>query len=782
MGTYLTAIGVHAVQWALSGPSAFPRALPVLLIGLTVLGTAVYCRRVSSIQAVAVLLVCAAAAAAMFAIGGAPGCDPSQLLDGGVRSAGQRLIAGEIVQASRSEFGSLRLRVRTSAPLCGKILVTVKHPRRPWPVGRKVRFRSYLRRIGNFGNPGEFDWAAWNARRGVLVSAYLWNDDELQDRGVARGLAAGVASLRMRIDVAAAAAGGEGGGLMRALLVGDRDGLDPHTKESFRRAGLAHVLAISGLHVGIVAATVLLAIRALVLLAWPSFAAGHDVYRPASCAAGLAIAAYAAISGGGVSVLRSLIMAELALASLWYGRPASLPYSLAYAAVVIAFVLPGVVTEASFQLSFAAVTALLGYGLYRGRPGAAARGKSGLVVEAFAASFAAWYATLPFAAQHFGRVSLLGPLATPLVLPPLTVVLAVGFAACLVTALSLPGAWLLFRFAAACAGFLVKFVAVIAALPFSSFAVAAPGWGLVWVWLALPGAVLLDDRYRYRALVVLALVGIALVGSGLRARYRGDRLDVVFVSVGQGDATLIRLPGGRVVLVDTGPPGRGRLAVLPLLRRMWIGRIDTLILTHVQADHWGAAPELLGNVEIGEIWRPSGPCEHSGFLGFERHARDIGVSTRAVDSTESPVVGGRGERRWSLRVLGPTRSDRDCGDNDASIVIRIAFAGHAALFVGDAEALAEHELLAAGADLRAEILKAGHHGSRTSSTPEFIDAVSPEISIASVGLANRYGFPHERVRALFESRAVRLYRTDLDGAVAVTLASAGITVRTSKPR
>jgi len=333
-----------------------------------------------------------------------------------------------------------------------------------------------------------------------------------------------------------------------------------------------------------------------------------------------------------------------------------------------------------------------------------------------------------------------------------------------------------------CAGLLVKFVALVAALPFGSFQVVAPGWGLVALWLVLPAVVFLRGRRRSGFVVVLALTALTIVGSGLHRRYANDRVDLVFVSVGQGDATLIRLPGGAVILVDTGPPGRGRLAILPLLRRLWIRRIDTLVLTHLQSDHWGAAPELLGHVDIGEVWRPRGPCDRDDFVRFERRARRVGIAVRQVDWRTLPVVGGDGGRVWSVRVIGPTRANRECDDNDASVVLRIEFAGHAALLSGDAEAPAERELLDEGVNLHADVLKAGHHGSRTSSTPEFVDAVSPRLALASVGLANRYGFPHERVRALFESRAVRLYRTDLDGAVTVSLTAGGVDVRTAKPR
>jgi len=190
-------------------------------------------------------------------------------------------------------------------------------------------------------------------------------------------------------------------------------------------------------------------------------------------------------------------------------------------------------------------------------------GRRRLLVETFAASFVAWYATVPLAAQHFGRISLAGPLATPLVLPPLTGLLVIGFAAALCTTLSLPGAQALFRAAAFFAGLLLKFVGLVAALPFCSFAIVAPGWGLVLVWLAFPVVLLLAGGLRRRALVVLVLSAVLITAWQLHARFRRDQVDIVFVSVGQGDATLIRLPADACCWWIPDRRGEGGLRYFP---------------------------------------------------------------------------------------------------------------------------------------------------------------------------------------------------------------------------
>lgn len=300
---------------------------------------------------------------------------------------------------------------------------------------------------------------------------------------------------------------------------------------------------------------------------------------------------------------------------------------------------------------------------------------------------------------------------------------------------------------------------------------------------------------RGRALAGLLVLLVSLVGMATFERYRGDRLDVVFVSVGQGDATVVKLPGGRIMVVDGGGPGRSRLTVEPLLRRMRVGRIDYLVITHVQSDHWGGVPELAAAFEVGELWYPGhggGGCSVRGFDRFLSSLRERGV--RVVDLGQTSLAPLQGKQGWRVGVLWPQsgvsagQGQQGCNDNNRSVVLSVDFAGHRLLLTGDIEAEAEQSLLALARDdplaasLRADVSKVPHHGSRSSSTPAFVAAVAPELAVVSAGAGNRYGFPHAEVRRRYHRSGARVLSTALWGAVSVGRSHRGIDVDRAQRR
>ncbi len=796
VGVMTVAGVVLAMGWALSDP--YPQTaswVPTVLIALLVASLAA--ARILSRSVVIWTLVGAVAVGTVHALDAAPppGCDVVRLLEGQPRSPVRVTLEARVFRIEPHEDGSLRLRVQVLAPQCGKLLLTIKHPGRGYLVGERLRVRSYLRRIEGFGNRGGFDWAGWNARRGVRVSAYLWKDTDTREiESLGRRDQLDVSLLqaaRIRLRAAIRERGDtEGSALVEALLLGDRSRLGRELQQTFRDAGASHVLAISGMHMAVVVGAVLQAVRWL-LLRLPVFSAYHDVMRPSVVAALTAMLGYAGVSGGGISVARAAIMASAALRWLWRGGRADAWPALGLAAIAVSLAMPGAVREASFQLSFAAVGALL---LFAGVSLSARIDRCAPVFAracVFAADTAvagavAWSATAPLAAQHFGRVSFVGVATGVLALLPLAAALWFALAGALAAAFAMPGATLLMGAACFCAQAVIAVVHWCASWPWASAPTVAPGWPLIGLWLSAPVLVLTArGRMRLGAIAVWTSCLVLLVAAGLHGRYGSHSLDVLFVSVGQGEATIVRLPGGKTMLVDTGPPGRVRLAVDGELRRLWIRRIDYLVLTHVQSDHWGAAPELFAGYEIGEVWRPAGACSHAVFNQFVERAEGLGIPVHEIAAWDRQEPWAA--KRWGLlprtqphaahvEVLSPPGAELACDDNDASIVLRLAFAGHSVLLTGDAEGPAEQALLASGRLLRADVLKAGHHGSGTSSHPGFVDAVAPRYAVASLGAANRYGFPHARVRTLFESRSIRFYRTDLDGAVSVRLSADGVSV------
>jgi competence protein ComEC len=661
--------------------------------------------------------------------------------------------------------------------LGGRIQLYVRMHAATISAGSRIRFRAKLRRIAPFGNPGELDWVGWNARRGAFVSAFVWDGREVEVLATAPSTPLErVGALRARVTLAAAsAARGRAGALLAALVTGERTLLGEADARAVTASGLAHVLAISGLNLSLVGGGVFwLVHRALLETRLPR--AGVDIARAAALAAVVATLAYTAISGGGVSVARASLMAVVAGGAVWQGRRGTGGAALAAAALAISLAMPGVAREVGFQLSFVAVVAILAYGAAlrrrRRRPSAAR--------SAIELSFLCWAVSTPIVAQHFGRVAVYGAPATLVTAPLATAIVATGLSGATAVAAGFAGvAEAFFRAGAVAAEGLLRAAHMFAALPAAELRVVAPGPLAAAAATLAPFSLLLEGRGR--AAAITASTGILALSTlfAVHERYRADALDVHFLSVGQGDSTVLRLPGGRIAVVDAGLPGRGAMVVAPFLRRTQIRRVDYLVATHAQDDHAGGILELLEDVEVGELWTSASPCDVESFLRLREEAQARGTAIVDVGAGELPVRGGEG---WRLSALWPREVGGSCDDNDRSVVIEVEFAGRRVLLGGDIEARAEAALLGAvgPARLDADVLSAPHHGSRTSSSLPFVAATSPAVVVASAGQGNRYGFPRSETRERYLAAGARFLTTATDGAVHVRIDAYGdLDVRTT---
>jgi competence protein ComEC len=709
------------------------------------------------------------------------------LLEGRHTSPLPVALVGRVVDASPTWGSGVRLTMdlesADGAAASGLLSVSLRETTRRWRSGDRLALRSRLRRIAGFGNFGELDWAAYQARRGIRVSAAAWREDDVQVLPERDGP---IESIRRRYAEACARVGGQGAEILEALVIGDRTGIDRETTVAVRDGGLAHFLAISGSHMAVIVALMLALVRRGASLS-PRLMERYDVMRAAALAAALAVVAYGAVCGGGVSVLRSEIMALAAMAALWRGRPGDDLRALGGSAVAIALAMPGVGEEAGFQLSFLAVTALVLDSRRRRAAGAAAParaedehgGAAGalgrgfeLLREAGRVSMICWVVTAALVAHHFQRVSLVAPLANLAAAPLVSAIVVSGVGGLALLPIHSGAGEAAVGLGAYLAEAVIALAKACASLPLAATATPAPSPALTAVLTALAlGARMPPWPGRRAALALLVLVATALGASALHDRFRHDRLDLWFASVGQGDAAVVRMPGGAVWVVDQGPPGRGRMVVAPLLRRAWIGRIDVLVASHVQADHAGGLPELLEEFEVGEVWIPAGPCEGSAAQALLRAAEERGVAVRRVSLEARPETLAATP---GVDLLWPPSAGGACQANDQSIVLSVAFAGRRVLLTGDIEAAAEAGLARTSPlRLRADLLKVPHHGSRTSSTAAFLEAVSPSLAIASMGLENSFRHPAPDVVARYEARSIRLLRTDRDGAVHVAIEADG---------
>ncbi|HIL13204.1 MAG TPA: DUF4131 domain-containing protein, partial [Deltaproteobacteria bacterium] len=526
------------------------------------------------------------------------------LLKGRSRSIGAQAFEADVVSVKDSASGGSRLlldAVETAASgrLAGRVVLYLRHGGEDSLAGRRIALSSTLRRISDFGNPGESSWRDWNGRRGVFVSAWSWSSEGLADLGPAYGFDAALARARAELAADIRRGRGPGAGLVAALVTGHRDGISPDDLAAIRDSGLGHLLAISGLHIGLVAGVVYALLHGL-LLALPRLPVLYDVRRPALLAALAAAGAYGLMAGGRVPVLRAVIMLALPSLLLWAGRRTAAGYGLALACVSLLLWRGGMAAEAGFQLSFSAVCGLMLLGSARRLPEGQPRTWARRAVDYLAVCLVAWYCTAPLAAQHFGRLSLVAPLvnlpALPLVAVTVTSALALVLCWFFLPLLFSP----LLGLAVFFAELLLGLARLGAGIPGAGLNVVAPGWPLLMLLLAGPPLLLFSKRRRLTAGILLVAT-TACLSLAWQQRWTQDSLEIVFASVGQGDSTLVRLPGGRVLLVDGGPPGRGNLVLSPLLRRMQIGRVDTMLATHVQSDHWGGFDDLVERVEAGRF-------------------------------------------------------------------------------------------------------------------------------------------------------------------------------------
>ncbi len=569
-------------------------------------------------------------------------------------------------------------------------------------------------------------------------------------------------------------------GIARALVLGDAGAVDPEDHDAIRDAGLLHVLAVSGLHVAL-AAALLLALLQTAWLRCEALALRFEARR-AACALGVPLVlAYAAFAGGAPSAWRAAVTAALGFALVALGHRPDPTALAALAALLLGACAPAEAASPAFLLSIAATAAILGGRL---QPASDLRA---WLRAALALSARTTLATAPIVLWCFGRVPWLGLLANVLLVPLAALVLVpLSFAHALLCTLT--------PFAAASAAPLVLvadgFVAAC-----EVFARLAPplDWPPPDVWqgllLALAAASLLVLR---SARARLALAALALLGLGAlelrlrRAEQPVGSLRATFLDVGQGDAALVDLPDGRAMLIDAGGnpgggPDPGSRVLLPLLRARRRARLDLVVLTHPHPDHYGGLAALLGQVEIGELWdngQAEGEAELQASSGeaarLLQHARALGVRVRRPAELCGRAIAAGAAR---IRVLAPCpRYDPGYDPNDNSIVLRIDYGRRSLLFTGDAEAHAESVLLAEHAKLHADVLKVGHHGSRTSSSAAFLRAVSPRLAIISDGAGNRFGHPHAEVLARL--RVVpHVLRLDQVGGTIVNTDGRGLQVR-----
>lgn len=621
-------------------------------------------------------------------------------------------------------------------------------------AGERWRWHVRLQPPHGYANGHGFDLEAWMLENDLRASGSVRVDAPIERLAAHAGAFRDHVNrlregIRARIDRALPEHPARG--VLAALTIGDQRAVPAEQWSLYNAAAISHLLSISGAHVTLFAAWV----AALVLFAWrrsPALCARLPAQKAAAAVAMLIAFGYALLAGFEVPAQRTCLMLAVAAAGLLADRRLSPWLILAYALAVVLVIDPWAVLAVGFWFSFVAVALLiyLSWGRYGGQPGALPLTRQLVLTQLLMTVGLA-----PITVFLFGQISLVGPLVNAVAIPLVTlfvVPLALVWLVLPVDGLLHLAAWGVEALTALCR--------VATALPAALWVQhAPPAWT---VGLALLGVLHLFAPpgwpWRWAGLALWLPIFTVTPLRPAEGEFRLTALDV-----GQGTAVAIETARS-VVLYDTGPRWNdvfdaGNRLIVPWLRATGNARLSVLVLSHLDIDHAGGAASVLAALPVGRL---VANLDHGDALS--RLAARRGIERAPCLAGMTWTIDGV---RFDVLAPGSAEEARDASANDGSCVLAVTSAsGFRALLPGDAERAAEARLIErVGAVLRADVLVAGHHGARASSTEAFLDAVAPAHAIVTAGFRNRYGHPHPETLARLTARGIAVHRTDRAGAI-----------------
>ena len=725
-------------------------------------------------------------------------------------------LTGDRVEYTLSEVRSLEEGLPENIP--GRVILRVTGL--PFfHYGDYVQFRTKLKRPENFKNPGGFDYRTYLARQNIYFRGTVYHEPDmiLFRRGQGYFPRTILENYRdkLRSFISQHIPSPERD-VVLALTLGERKTIPDDLVERFNQTGTTHIIAISGLHVGLVAFFCLLFFRS-VIKAFPRLLLMWDINKSSYALALIPILIYAGIAGMGIPVMRAALMAITLMTAIVFRKSKYTFNALILAAIIILVFDPPSLFDASFQLSFIAVVAIiyLPEKIQRLFPKRDDKDKTeeesifqrlaykgGKVFTIFMfVSIAATLATTPIIAYHFYRVSFITLLANMIVIPVLAI-MTTPVCLFLIVFYSLSESLCLVF--AQVAAWLVKIsinlITFFSSVPYSSSLVPPPtGMEIVCyyviVFLFTERAIALFKKYRNHAdrkeygkdgivlAVLLLFTGFLLFNYLSKPPLKN--LEMTVIDVGQGNCALIHVPGPKTkaILIDGGGFegsmfDMGRHVIAPLLLQKKIRKVDVVILSHPHADHLNGLIYILQNFPIGEVW----------INGEDIPDDTYQTMLNVIAAKKIPLVvknEGSPERTINdliLTVLNPEQSPDKRPDhtsmNNRSIALRLRFGETSVIIPGDISMATEKRLAASRHDLKSNVLLVPHHGSRSSSTDIFLDRVNPDAAIFSCGFDNIYNFPHPLVLERYEKRNIKIFRTDWNGAI--FLETDGQTIRYSQ--
>ncbi len=672
------------------------------------------------------------------------------------------------ITALRNEFDSVQTE--------GRSYLTVIPNRRMKEVpvaigyGYQLSFRSIIQSPGQERNPGEFSYREYLALNNIYgtITVVGYSNVTISPERTTNPFFEYIIfpSKEFVSKTIRSAMTGDEANFLTGLLLGDRTDLSAEIKNAFMNTGTIHVLAVSGSHVVLVAEIIFVVVGLL-----------RFTGKPKYLLAIIFLLYYMYLTGATPSVVRATLMVILMYIGKLYEERTDVYNLLGASAVIILLLEPKQLFDVGFQLSFSAVFSIVYF--YPKLNSAVPKFPESIdkykalstVWQLFAVSLAAQIGTLPFTAYYFGKVSIVSLFANLIVVPLVEIIVTVGLSGAI---LGIASMWI-----ASCFSEVNSVISVITLwfvkwaeqVPYAIVNTATFGLKETIFYSAVIGILFnIGNRDIQKRLIFISIVAANCFLFLSLFDHEVKRLKVTFLDVGQGDGAVIQFPSGETVVVDAGPktPGvdAGERTVAPFLRRSGISQIDAIITSHPHADHLGGVPFLMRNFSVHTTIDADQRAQSNLFTDYEQlEQKCVQITARA-----GMILNYGGAR---LYVLHPTQRfiDTDSSNgysdlNQSSVVFKLQYGTTSILFTGDAETEAEEQLVDVYGDfLRSDLLKAGHHGSSTSSSEMFVSAVQPRDVVVSVAKFNKFRHPSKKVISRFHQHQIVVHRTDEEGAV-----------------
>ncbi|MGI6113189.1 MAG: DNA internalization-related competence protein ComEC/Rec2 [Mahellales bacterium] len=715
------------------------------------------------------------------------------------RSDSKQVIIGTIVDKEPANYGRLNYVVKTEGILWNgekiykkskKILVRVYvNGQQPSYLpdqqpsffpGDRVRIEADLDMPHGQRNPGGFDYRRYLLGKGITMVCSITPDNMRRLRttksfNAYRFLYSIKEHMYRQLDNGLK---NPGAGIGKALVFGDTGYIDSDILEGYRETGIGHMLAVSGLHVGLLVMLVHGILKYLRANKWLSF-----------ILTGIFLIMYIIITGGPASVIRASVMTMVVLFSQLAGRKVDGVTSVLFSAFFITLIWPLQLFDVGFQLSFVVTLSII---LYYSKISQLLAFLPKYIKDAVSISLASQIGIIPVTALYFNYISPLSPVINLIMVPLLSLVLVL-IIFMLLSGFIFHGIYMvlalvsstLINLGNSITAFFHNIAFSIVDVPYPS-----PVFMVPYYISAIYGAVAIyRPKFRKRslpsfikAMVVSCCVFIAISIANTNTKY----MEITLLDVGQGDSVVVSTPSGHNILIDCGPGptggeedqeiwDAGKSTVLPYLRYKGINRLDAIFISHPHDDHMGGLSSIINTIKVDRLYMPPVDYQDSMVTAIIEEARENNVPMTYITDDHSIKIGD-----WiSIKAVHPPdtlkASSTDTA-NDSSLVLLVTYKRFKMLLAGDIGKLGEQSVLASGNDINADILKVPHHGSKTSSSPEFIDRINPIYALISVG-NNNYGHPSDEVMERYRDNGTEVITTKEAGAITIITDGTGFSIK-----